>query len=255
MNKTLCAILLSAAAAQSAHADAPPAAAASRPAPGDANGMCATFVTPRKAEYPWMTIERWKQMHAEQVARAKAGNIDVMFLGDSITEGWPKPIWDAQFGQFKPANFGIGGDHTGNVLWRLQDPAIAALKPKVIVLLIGVNNAGLCDETAEQVFPGIQAVVAKLRAQYPSARILLNSVLPTRELPNDPFRQRIVSLNRMVATLQDGRQVTVVNYGPKLTAADGRLSADVMPDYLHLSPKGYQMWADAMRPDIEKLLK
>jgi lysophospholipase L1-like esterase len=224
------------------------------PAP-KTNAACATNLTPRTVEYPWMSIERWRQMHAEQVARAEKGDIDVMFLGDSITEMWPKALFEANFGQFKAANFGIGGDHTGNVLWRLQNPAIASLKPKLIVLLIGVNNINLCNEAPEQVFGGIQAVVATLRKQYPAARILLNAVLPEGELPDSLVRQRVVALDKMVVTLGDGEHVLFHDYGPRFTRADGTLSAELQPDFLHLSEKGYRIWVDAMRPDIEQLLE
>ena len=221
--------------------------------PGPA--QCATNIAPRTVEYPWMSTERWKKMHADQVALAEKGDVDVMFVGDSITEGWPQPIWNASFGAFKPGNFGIGGDHTGNVLWRLQDQRIAALKPKVVVLLIGVNNLGLCNESAEQVFAGIKATVAQLRKNYPSARILLNAVLPADESPQGERRKSIVALNRMVSTLGDGKQVVVHHYGALLTRPDGSISPEIMPDFLHLTPKGYQIWADAMRPDIARLLK
>jgi lysophospholipase L1-like esterase len=240
-------LLLAAFAAHCACAEDAPAA---KPRP-----VCATNPTPRTVEYPWMSIERWRQMYADQVARAEKGDVDVMFLGDSITEMWPKAIWEANFGRFKPANFGIGGDHTGNVLWRLQNPAIASLKPKLIVLLIGVNNINLCNEGPEEVFGGIQAVVATLRKQYPSARILLNAVLPEGELPDAPVRQRVVALDKMVATLGDGKNIFFHDYGPRFIGADGKLSAENQPDFLHLSEKGYRIWADAMRPDIEQLLK
>ncbi|MYM87297.1 hypothetical protein GTP91_08885 [Rugamonas sp. FT82W] len=216
--------------------------------------QCALTAAPRAVEYPWMSIERWRGMHAEQVARAAKGDVDVMFLGDSITEMWSKPVWDANFGQLKAANFGIGGDHTGNVLWRLQDPAIARLQPKLVVLLIGVNNLNLCGETPEQVFGGIQAVVGRLRAQYPAARILLNAVLPSGAKPDEPVRRRIVALDKMVATLDDGQHVFFHDYGAHFIAADGTLSAENQPDFLHLSEKGYRIWAAAMRPDIERLL-
>jgi lysophospholipase L1-like esterase len=216
---------------------------------------CATNPAPRTVEYPWMSIERWRGMHAEQVARAEKGDVDVMFLGDSITEMWPKAIFESNFGRLKAANFGIGGDHTGNVLWRLQNPAIANLKPKVVVLLIGVNNINLCDEKPEEVFSGIKAVVATLRKLYPSARILLNAVLPESKLPDSPARQRVVALNKMVATLGDDKQIFFHDYGPRFIGADGALSAALQPDFLHLSEKGYLIWVDAMRPDIERLLK
>lgn len=216
---------------------------------------CATNVSPRVVEYPWMSIERWHQMYAGQVARAEKGDVDVMFLGDSITEMWPKAIWEANFGRLKPANFGIGGDDTGNVLWRLQNPAIASLKPRLIVLLIGVNNINLCNEEPAQVFNGIQAVVEALRKQYPSARILLNAVLPESEFADSPARQRVVALDKMVAKLGDGKQVFFHDYGARFIGADGKLSAELQSDFLHLTEKGYRIWADAMLPDIEQLLK
>jgi lysophospholipase L1-like esterase len=216
---------------------------------------CATNPAPRAVEYPWMSIMRWRQMYDDQVARARQGNVDVMFLGDSITEMWTKSVWDENFSQFKPANFGIGGDHTGNVLWRLQNPAIASLKPKLVVLLIGVNNINLCGEKPEEVFGGIQAVVAKLRELYPSARILLNAVLPEGEQADSPRRRSVVELDKMVAALGDGKTVFFHDYGPRLVGADGKLSAELQPDFLHLSEKGYRIWAAAMRPDIEQLLR
>ncbi|MQA18493.1 GDSL-type esterase/lipase family protein [Rugamonas rivuli] len=215
---------------------------------------CALSAAPRSVDYPWMSMARWQQMHADQVARAEQGNIDVMFVGDSITEMWPKPLWEANFQKFKPANFGIGGDHTGNVLWRLQNPAIAGLKPKLVVLLIGVNNINLCGEGPEAVFGGIEAVVAKLRKQYPSARILLNAVLPEGERADSSGRQSVVALNKMVAGLGDGKTVFFRDYGARFVGADGTLSAELQPDFLHFSEKGYRVLADAMRPDIESLL-
>ena len=217
--------------------------------------QCATNARPRGVEYPWMSIERWRQMHADQVKRAEKGEVDVMFLGDSITEMWTKSVWDANFSRFKAANFGIGGDDTGNVLWRLRDPATASLKPKVVVLLIGVNNINLCSETPEQVFSGIEMVVATLRKQYPSARILLNAVLPEGQSPDSAERQKVVALNKMVPTLADGKNVVFHDYGPRFIGPDGTLSAELQPDFLHLSEKAYRIWAAALVPDIEQLLR
>lgn len=230
-------------------------ACAAADAAAPARPQCTTNATPRTVAYPWMSIERWKQMHADQVARAEKGSIDVMFVGDSITEMWPSLVWQANFGHLKAANFGIGGDHTGNVLWRLRDPSIASIKPKLVVLLIGVNNLNLCGETPEQVFEGIRAVLAALRKQYPAARILLNAVLPTGEAPDSPERQRVAALDQPVATLGDGKRVVLRDYGPRFIRADGKLSVDLQPDFLHFTEKGYRIWADAMGPDIEQLLK
>lgn len=220
-----------------------------------ADAPCALAAVSRAKEYPWMSIARWKQMHAEDVAVAEKGNVDLLFLGDSITEGWPAPVFDASFGKYRAANFGIGGDNTGNVLWRLKDKSYTALKPKVVVLLIGVNNFGLCGESPEQAFSGIKAVVEALRRQYPSARILLNAVLPTDETATGATRAKVVAVNRMVASLDDGKHVLYRDYGPAFLQADGSLSKEVMPDFLHLSEKGYRMWADAMAPDVARLMQ
>lgn len=214
---------------------------------------CAMTPAPRAVEYPWMSIERWRQMHADQVARARQGNVDVMFVGDSLTEMWPKALWEENFGHLKAANFGIGGDHTGNVLWRLQDPAIAGLEPKLVVLMIGVNNINLCKEEADEVFGGIQAVVAALRKQYPQARILLNAVLP-EAAPESDERRRITALNRKVRTLGDGKTIFFHDYGQHFMGEGGVLSKELQPDLLHFSEKGYRVLAAAVRPDIERLL-
>ena len=228
--------------------------AAACAAPAAWAGNCATNVAPRAVDYPWMSIERWKQMNADQVSRAKQGNIDVMFVGDSLTEMWPMQLWDSNFGHLKSANFGIGGDHTGNLLWRLQQPAVAALKPKVVVLMIGVNNINLCSEAPDEVFKGIQAVVALLRQHYPAARILLNAVLP-EGMPDSDERHRIVALNQRVRTLGDGKAVFFHDYGAYFMGEGGALSKELQPDLLHFSEKGYRILAAAIRPDIESLLK
>ncbi|KRB92437.1 GDSL-type esterase/lipase family protein [Duganella sp. Root198D2] len=217
-------------------------------------GNCATVPAERYFEYPWMSVERWHQMHADQVARATQGDVDVMFVGDSLTEMWPKALWDKNFGHLKAANFGIGGDHTGNVLWRLQHPAIAALKPKLVVLMIGVNNINLCSEGAEEVFAGIQAVLGQLRKQYPQARILLNAVLP-ESTPESEERLRIGALNRKARALGDGKTIFFRDYGRHFVGEGGVLSRQLQPDLLHFSEQGYQVLAGAMRPDIEALLK
>lgn len=214
---------------------------------------CATTPAPRAVEYPWMSIERWRSMHAAQSARAAQGEVDVMFVGDSLTEMWPQQLWDENFGRFKAANFGIGGDHTGNVLWRLGDPAIAGLDPKLVVLMIGVNNINLCHEDPQQVFSGIEAVVARLRSQYPSARILLNAVLP-EAAPDSDERRRVNALNEKVKTLGDGQTVFFHDYSAHFLGAGGVLSKELQPDLLHFSEKGYRVLAGALRPDIEKLM-
>lgn len=216
---------------------------------------CALNVEPRTVEYPWMSIARWHEMNDGLKARAAQGDVDVLFLGDSITEMWDRSAWDSRFGKYRAANFGIGGDHTGNVLWRLKNDGMDKLRPKVVVLLIGVNNFGLCNEQPEQVTSGVKAVVAELRTLYPDARILLNGILPNGESANDERRAKAKAVNREIAALDDGRHVFFRDYGTRFLQPNGDIAKETMPDFLHLTPQAYVTWADAMAPDIEKLIR
>jgi lysophospholipase L1-like esterase len=216
---------------------------------------CATTPAPRTKEYPWMSVAQWNQTYADQLAQARHGGIDLMFVGDSITAGWPRAQFERNFGRWHPANFSIGGDHTGNVLYRLADPRMLALHPRAIVLMIGVNNFWHCGSSTEQTFAGVQAVVAMLRRQYPDARILLSGVLPYGEPEEPGKRTQVRDLNRLVATLADGHKVVYRDYGPRLLLADGSVSRALMPDYLHPNAEGYRIWAKAMAPDIDMLMR
>ncbi|MES2162647.1 MAG: bifunctional acetylxylan esterase/glucomannan deacetylase AxeC2 [Pseudomonadota bacterium] len=215
---------------------------------------CGTTPAPRTVEYSWMTAQRWQQVFRDQTAIADAGGVDLLFVGDSITAGWNKTIWDKSFGAWRPANFGVGGDHTGNVLWRLENGHADKLHPKVVVLTIGVNNFFHCSATPAEVFDGVRAVLAKVRALYPEARVLLNAVLPYDRLAQSPKRAQVAALNRMIAELDDGRHVFFHDYGAHFLQADGDMSPEVMADFLHPTAKGYQIWSDAMLPDLRKLM-
>lgn len=214
-----------------------------------------TSPMPRTKEYEWMSIARWQQMHAEDVAIAEAGGVDLLFLGDSITEGWDAALWEKYFAPYGAANFGIGGDHTGNLLWRLQNGAKGALQPKVIVLLIGVNNFGHLYETPEQIFAGVTAVVNETQAAFPTAKILLNGVFPYGQAAGTHQRQQVEELNKLISTLAQSDQVLFQDYGALLLQEDGSISPDIMGDFLHLTPKGYAIWAEAMLPTLHAWLE
>jgi beta-glucosidase len=216
---------------------------------------CALNVEPRTVEYPWMSIARWNQMNDALKARSAQADVDVLFLGDSITEMWDKGAWDSHFGKYRAANFGIGGDHTGNVLWRLKNDGMEKLRPKAVVLLIGVNNFGLCGERPEQVTQGVKAVVAQLRQLYPDAKILLNGILPFRQSAQDPARADVKAVNRELARLDDGKRVFFRDYGARFLQPNGDIAKETMPDFLHLTPQAYNVWAEALAPDIEKLVR
>jgi lysophospholipase L1-like esterase len=210
---------------------------------------------PRTREYPWMSTAVWKKKHEAHVAIAKKGGVDLLFVGDSITEGWAgTQVWYETYAPRKAANFGIGGDTTQNVLWRLENGAGEGLSPKVVVLLIGTNNFGLHGDQPADVAKGVTAVVGSLRSRFPAAKILLPAVFPRDRKPDTAFRRKIAELNAAVAKLDDGKAVRFLDIGAKFLAADGTLPADVMPDALHLSEKGYRIWAEAMEPLLKELL-
>jgi lysophospholipase L1-like esterase len=211
--------------------------------------------TKRTVEYEWMSVLTWEKMHAEDVLTAQYDQVDVLFIGDSITAGWDWAIWEKNFKPLKAANFGIGGDNTGNVLWRLQHGAVGNIQPKLIVLLIGVNNIGSLRETPEQAAAGITKVVQQLQLAWPHSKILLNAVFPFDQSPRSENRSKIKRLNKIIEKLGDNDTIFFKDYGPLLLQQDGSISPDIMADFLHPTVKGYQVWADAMAPDINILLQ
>jgi lysophospholipase L1-like esterase len=194
-------------------------------------------------------------MHESFLERAKQGDIDLLFVGDSITQGWKgsgKEVWERFYGPRKSANFGIGGDRTQHVLWRLENGEIDGISPKVVVLMIGTNNVG--DNSPEQIADGIKAIVGKLRTKLPESKILLLAVFP-RDETRSARRERLIAVNERISKLAEDKMVTFLDIGQHFLDEDGTLSKDIMPDYLHLSSKGYRIWADAMEPTLWSLLE
>ncbi len=211
----------------------------------------------------------WVKRHESFNAISKQGEARLVFLGDSITQGWEgagKEVWAKQYAGRKAANFGIGGDRTEHVLWRLGNGNFDGLQPKLIVLMIGTNNTGhvgrpqkelngaIYQCSAEQTAEGVQRIVETLRQKTPAAKILLLGIFPRGATPADAMRQQNEATNARIAKLADGQSVHYLDVGKSFLAADGTLSKDIMPDLLHLSPKGYQLWADAIEPKIKELL-
>lgn len=211
----------------------------------------------------------WMKRHESFNAISKQGEARLVFLGDSITQGWEgagKEVWAKQYAGRKVANFGIGGDRTEHVLWRLGNGNFDGLQPKLIVLMIGTNNTGhvgrpqkelngaIYQCSAEQTAEGVQRIVETLRQKTPTAKILLLGIFPRGATPADAMRQQNEATNARIAKLADGQTVHYLNVGKSFLTADGTLTKDIMPDLLHLSPKGYQLWADAIEPKVKALL-
>lgn len=230
-------------------------------APGQENP--ATKPVPR-AEAKWM------DRHAKFVSTAKAGGVDVVFLGDSITAGWEgngKDVWKEKFAPLKAANFGIGGDRTQHVLWRITEgKELEGIDPKAFVVMIGTNNAGgnpATGDSADQIAEGVKAIVAELRKQKPKAKVLLLGVFPRtgpgvakedKAAPADKLQPKIKEINARIAKLDDGANVKYLDIGGKFLDEKGGLPREVMPDLLHLSPKGYAIWAAEIEKPLAGLL-
>lgn len=234
--------------AQEARPAAPAAPRAKEPAdvpaikgdPGDANN-------------------RFLQRHKGflQDLKARNGKVGVLFVGDSITDGWRragKATFDKTYGSLDPLNLGIGGDRTQHVLWRLENGEVEGISPKVAVLMIGTNNLG--SNTNEEIVAGVTKIVQSLRAKLPNTKVLLLGIFPRGAKAADPARGRIKAINGQLARLDDGgRTVKYLDIGQSFLAPDGTLPKDVMPDALHPNQEGYAIWAEAMAPTLAELMK
>jgi len=197
--------------------------------------------------------------HQANVEIAKQGDANLLFMGDSITDFWRnpegnqagKPVADKYFSQWKLANFGIAGDTTQGVLYRLQDGEGKGFSPKAIMLMIGTNNTG--RNSAAEIAEGIGAVVLALQQDFPNAKILLLGVFP-RGRANDPVRGTIADINKIISKLNDGNRVRYLDIGKGFLDADGNIPADVMSDGLHPTGKGYEIWAKAVIEPLSALM-
>ncbi|HEX4613407.1 MAG TPA: GDSL-type esterase/lipase family protein [Urbifossiella sp.] len=213
---------------------------------------------PRAKEYPWMSVADWKTLHEGHLARTKKGSVDVVFLGDSITQGWGgagAKVWKTRFEPLNAANYGIGGDTTREVLYRVNGGVLDGIKPKAVVLMIGTNNFGLAGDSAADTAKGVETVVTAVRRKAPDAKVLLLGIFPRDKAAGTAFRKKIAEVNERIAKLADGKAVAYRDIGPAFLAPDSTLPADVMPDALHLSEKGYGLWADAIEEPLRALLK
>jgi lysophospholipase L1-like esterase len=210
-----------------------------------------TAVVPVRRADAW-----WAKRHDDCNARAKQGNVDLLFIGDSITQGWEgggKEVWDKYYGPRKAMNIGFSGDRTQHVLWRLDHGNIDGISPKAAVLMIGTNNSSREDNTAEEIAEGITAIVRKLRVKLPQTKVLILAIFPRCEKPA-PQREKNAKASEIVAKLADGDMIHYMDIGKEFMQPDQSLSKEIMPDFLHLSPKGYEIWARSIEPKLVELL-
>ena len=207
------------------------------------------------------------ERHKSFNERVKQGNVDLIFIGDSITQGWEnagKNVWAEFYAKRNAVNLGIGGDRTQHVLWRLDHGNIDGINPKLAVLMIGTNNSG--TNTSEQIADGIKLIVEKLRTKLPNTKVLILAIFPRADnfdanknkvekgTKDDAKRKINEGANEIVKKLADNKMVYFLDIGQRFLAADGTLSREVMPDLLHLNESSYRTWAESIEPKVKELL-
>lgn len=204
------------------------------------------------------TDQGWKtrQELLNQRAAEAGEKARVIFIGDSITQGWEgsgKAVWARYYGHRNAVNLGIGGDRTQHVLWRLNHGNLTGLKPKAAVLMIGTNNSNGEDNTPGQIVDGVAAIVDHLRSNLPDTKVLLLAIFPRSE-NYTVQRGKLAMINQVLRKLADDENVFWFDLSNQYLNGDGTLPGNLMPDYLHLSPRGYEIWAEAIEDKLSSIL-
>ena len=211
----------------------------------------------------WKAGSNWLEQHHDINSIAKQGNVDVAFFGDSITQNWggqgrnvgepASEIWDQYYSKRNAANFGISGDRTQNILWRIQNGNMDGLSPSLVVLHIGTNN--LAHNTSDEIADGIQQIVFRLEELRRIKTILIVGILPRGKMSSDPLRSKIEDINQQISKLASEPQTFFVDIGNRFLNEDKSAKpSHYAGDFLHLSIEGYQEFANAIEPTVTALL-
>ncbi len=198
----------------------------------------------------------WMRRFETANSKLKEGNVDLLFIGDSITDFWQtsgRQVWSKYYASRNAINMGISGDRTQNVLWRLDNSDFSNVKPKLAIVMIGTNNSNKQDNTAEEIGEGIIAVCQRLRTKLPQTKILLLAIFPRNSGPSAQ-REKNAEASLIASQIADGKMIYYLDINCKFLTDDGALTRDIMSDYLHPGEKGYQIWAEAIEPAVAKLL-
>lgn len=197
----------------------------------------------------------WVKRHNKIMAKAsEMDQVDVLFLGDSITHGFENNyVWNYHFKDLKVLNAGISSDRVEHMLWRVQQGLIKKSQPKVVVLLGGINNLGMASP--EYTAAGIATIIEEIRKDSPGTKILLQGVFPAGKLKSDKKRARIKTLNSLLAGYHNGSDVVYIDFGNKFLNADKSISRKIMFDYLHLTSKGYHIWATSINSKLASMIR
>ncbi|HEY6085671.1 MAG TPA: GDSL-type esterase/lipase family protein [Nitrospira sp.] len=184
--------------------------------------------------------------------------MNLLFIGDSITQGWMddgRRVWDIYYGRRSAVNLGFNKDCTEHVLWRLTHGEIQGIAPRLIVLMIGTNNTGIRQDSPQSTAEGVQTILATLRAALPDSKILLLAIFPRGALADHLLRRLNAAINDRIKAYADNRHIFFLDIGRSFLDAQGSLSRDLMPDELHPNERGYQVWAEGMEKRVNTLLE
>ena len=222
--------------------------------------LCAKSKKANPADEPKDRLQEewWKERHEQKLELAKTAKVDLLFIGDSITQGWEKRVpklWEETYEQENAFNIGFSGDRTEHVLWRLDNGAMDNMQPKVAVIMIGTNNTGHVMQKAEETAAGIKAILERVHKISPNTEILLLAVFPRGRESDDPKRLRNIEINEIIKDYAANEKVTYLDFSAKFIDKDGTLPKSIMPDALHINKNGYKIWIEEMKPTLRKLLK
>ena len=204
------------------------------------------------------TDQGWqdRQKLLNQRAAEAGEKAQVIFIGDSITQGWEgagKDVWAHYYAGRNAVNLGIGGDRTQHVLWRFDHGNLDGLKPKATVVMIGTNNSNGEDNTPGQIVDGVTAIVKKLQDKLPDTKIVLVAIFPRNE-NYSPQRGKLLQVNQVLRKLADNQKVFWADFGHRFVNSDGLITTDLMPDYLHLTKRGYEIWAESIERRLSSII-
>ena len=201
----------------------------------------------------------WLPRHEEKLERkSKMEKVDIVLLGDSITHNWEKKgksVFKKRFKDLQVLNLGFSSDRTEHVLWRLRNGEVDGISPKVVMLMIGTNNTGHREETPEDTALGIQEIIKELRARLPETKILLQAIFPRDKSPEGEKRKQNDAINLIIKDFADDQNVYYTDISDVFLDDTGHLPKSIMPDSLHPNSKGYELWADAVLPQVKKLMQ
>lgn len=206
--------------------------------------------TPLSIQAAPQETDWWLPRHEQKLAeKAAMKSVDLVFLGDSITQGWEEEghvFWDEYYGSLNALNLGFNGDRTEHVLWRLAHGAVDDIDPKLLVLLIGTNNTGHRQDTPAETALGIQQILQLLSEKLPNTNILLLAIFPRSAKPTQKLRVLNDEVNRLIQPYADGEKVIYLDINACFLDDRGCVTPDIMSDYLHLNSPQYRVWANAV---------